>query len=72
MSASSAIASIVYNLLQKPHLNARLRNELTCSFMLLFHRLFSFFVSFQSFGTVKYGFRSSSFIEQKDVDISRK
>jgi len=70
MSASSAIASIVYNLLQKPHLNACLGNELTCSFMLLFHRLFSFFVSFQSFGTVKYGFRSSSFIEQKDVDIS--
>jgi len=29
MSASSAIASIVYSLLQKPYLKARLRKELT-------------------------------------------
>ena len=29
MSASSAVASIVYSILQKPYLNARLRKELT-------------------------------------------
>ena len=32
MSASSAIASIVYSILQKPHLNARSRKELTWLF----------------------------------------
>jgi len=32
MSASSAIASIVYSLLQKPYLKARLRKELTSFF----------------------------------------
>ena len=32
MSASSAVASIVYSILQKPYLNARLRKELTWLF----------------------------------------